>query len=255
MQQCDTLITAGWCIPVEPADDIFTDCAVAIADGRIIDVLPMRDAEQKYSPGVVIKRPDHVLLPGLINTHTHAAMTLFRGLADDLSLERWLREAIWPAEQRWLSAEFVRDGTKLAIAEMLRAGITCFSDQYFFPEIVAETAIDAQMRAMVGTPVIDFKTAWASDAAECLSKGTDLVHDAYADHPLVSSCFTPHSIDTVSDEAFSQIRVLADQLDCPVQMHLHETVREVAESVAMTGLRPIARQSWRVSQQRYRSRA
>ena len=182
-----------------------------------------------------------MLVPGLVNAHTHAAMTLFRGLADDMPLDNWLREAIWPAEQRWVSAEMVRDGSKLAIAEMLRAGITCFSDQYFFPEIVAETAAESQIRAVVGTPVIEFETAWAATAAECLSKGSDLVHDPYADHPLISSCFAPHSTLTVSDETFSDLRVLADQLDCPVQIHLHESAQEVADEIAKSGLRPVAR--------------
>ncbi len=241
MQACDSLISAAWCIPVEPADTVLVDYSVAITDGRIVDLLPSHKATQKYQPGVSIERPGHVLIPGLVNTHTHSAMTLFRGLADDLSLERWLREIVWPLEQRFVSAEFVRDGAKLAIAEMLRAGITCFSDQYFFPEIVAEAAAETQIRAVIGTPVLEFETAWAANAAQCLGKGTDLVHDPYADHPLVSSAFAPHSIGTVSDQTFSEMRVLADQLDCPVQMHLHESAREIEESVSETGLRPVAR--------------
>ncbi len=241
MGNCDTLITASWCIPVEPVETVIADCAVAITDGRIVDVLPARDARQKYRPGVTVERPGHVLIPGLVNTHTHAAMTLFRGLADDLSLEKWLRESIWPAEQRWVSAEFVRDGSKLAIAEMLRAGITSFSDQYFYPEIVAETAVDAHIRCVIATPVFEIETAWAKDAAECLSKGSDLVHDRYADHPLISTGFAPHSVGMVSDDTFNDIRVLADQLDCSVQIHLHESRQEIEESVAESGMRPIAR--------------
>jgi 5-methylthioadenosine/S-adenosylhomocysteine deaminase len=241
MKSCDTLITASWCVPVEPADTIMADCAVAITEGRIVDVLPSRDARAIYQPGVTVDRPGHVLIPGLVNAHTHAAMTLFRGLADDLPLETWLVKSIWPAEKRWVSAEFVRDGTKLAIAEMLRAGITSFSDQYFFPEIVAETAVDAHIRCMVGTPVVEFENAWAKNAAECLSKGSDLVHDQYADHPLVSSCFAPHSVGAVSDETFNDIRVLADQLDCSVQIHLHESRQEIEESLADNGMRPVAR--------------
>jgi len=241
MKSCDILITVGWCIPVEPADKVFSDCAVAITDGRIIDVLPTTDARQQYRPGMTVDRPGHLLIPGLVNAHTHAAMTLLRGLADDMPLKKWLREAIWPAERRWASAEFVRDGSKLAIAEMLKAGITCFSDQYFFPEIVAETAIEAHVRCVVGTPVLDFETAWANDAAEYLSKGSSLVHDRYADHSLISSCFAPHSVDTVSDATFHDIRVLADQLDCAVQIHLHESREEIAESVSSYGMRPVAR--------------
>ena len=241
MQACDTLINAAWCIPVEPADAVLADYSVALSDGRIVDLLPATDARQKYNPGATVERPGHVLIPGLVNTHAHSAMTLFRGLADDLPLERWLRQIIWPLEQRFVSAEFVRDGTKLAIAEMLRAGISCFSDQYFFPEIVAEAAAETQIRAVIGTPVLEFETAWAHNAEQCLSKATDLVHDPYADHPLVSSAFAPHSAGTVSDQTFSEIRVLADQLDCPVQMHLHESAREVEESIAETGLRPVER--------------
>lgn len=241
MPHCDTLILAGWCIPVEPHGKILTDHAVAISDSRIVDLLPTTDALQRYEPGVLVERPGHVLIPGLINAHTHAAMTLFRGLADDLPLEHWLKKAIWPAEQRWMGAEMVRDGTRLAIAEMLLGGCTCFSDQYFFPEIVAETAADQHMRAMVGTPVVDFVTPWAEDGAECLKKGADLVHDRYADHPLITTCFVPHSTATVSDRSFRELRVMADQLDKRIQIHLHESAREVEDSIAATGLRPFER--------------
>jgi len=241
MPQCDTLILAGWCIPVEPHGLALTDHAVAISDGRIVDLLPAADARHRYVPGVLIERPDHVLIPGLVNAHTHAAMTLLRGLADDLPLERWLKEAIWPAEKRWAGAEMVRDGTRLAIAEMLLGGCTCFSDQYYFPEIVAETAANLHMRAMVGTPVLEFPTAWAENAAEYLNKGADLVHDRYADHPLISTCFVPHSTATVSDESFGALRVMADQLDKRIQIHLHESAQEIEDAIATTGKRPFAR--------------
>ncbi len=241
MQHCDTLIVPRWCIPVEPAATILSGHAVVVVDGRIVDIMPDADARKSYQASVVIDRPHHALIPGLINAHTHAAMTLFRGLADDLPLEAWLQDSIWPAEKRWVSAEMVRDGTELAIAEMLSAGITCFSDQYFFPEIVAKTAVDLHMRAVVGTPVVDFSTAWAESAGECLSKGADLVHDPFADHPLISTCFAPHSTSVLSDEAFVELRVLADQLDVPVQIHLHETTAELAESLRVTGKRPLQR--------------
>jgi 5-methylthioadenosine/S-adenosylhomocysteine deaminase len=239
MQHCDTLISAGWCIPVEPHGLVLVDHSVAVRDGRILEILPTEDARQKFEVGVLIDRPNHVLIPGLVNAHTHAAMTLLRGLADDLPLERWLKEAVWPVEARWAGAEMVRDGTRLAIAEMLLSGCTCFSDQYFFPEIVAETAVDLHMRAMVGTPVIEFATSWAENASECLSKGAELVHDRYADHSLISSCFVPHSTATVSDQSFRELRVLADQLDKRVQIHLHESRREIEDSIAATGKRPI----------------
>jgi len=241
MQHCDTLIAPRWCIPIEPSGVVLHDYAVIISDGRITDLLPLRKALEDYQPSVMIERPEHALLPGFVNAHTHAAMTLLRGLADDMPLEAWLRTGIWPAEKRWVSAEMVRDGTELAIAEMLCAGITCFSDQYFYPEIVAQTAVDLNMRAMVGTPVIEFPTSWARSAEEYLQKGSDLVHDPYVEHPLISSCYAPHSISALTDESFTQLRILADQLDVPVQMHLHETTSEIEASVRQTGRRPCQR--------------
>jgi 5-methylthioadenosine/S-adenosylhomocysteine deaminase len=168
-------------------------------------------------------------------------MTLMRGLADDLPLHQWLKEAVWPVEARWVGAEMVRDGTRLAIAEMLLSGTTCFSDQYYFPEIVAEAAADMHMRAVVGTPVTEYATAWAATPAECLAKGAELVHDPFAEHPLISTCFAPHSALTVSDGTFADLRVLADQLDKPIQMHLHESQDEVETSVADCGRRPLQR--------------
>ncbi len=241
MQHCDTLIVPEWCVPIEPADTVLTQHAIAVADGRIVGVLPASDARDRYQPSVLLERPGHILIPGLINAHTHAAMVLFRGMADDLPLESWLHERVWPAERRWVSAEMVRDGTELAIAEMLRAGITCFADQYFFPEIAAEAAIDLHMRAMIGTPVVEFDTPWAAGAAECLTKGAELVHDPYADHPLISTCFAPHSTAVLADDSLRQTRILADQLDCSIQMHLHETELEVSQSVGKHGKRPLAR--------------
>ena len=214
---------------------------MAIGDGRIVDLLPNAAARERYPTAAMLDRPNHVILPGLVNAHCHAAMTLLRGYADDQALDDWLKKSIWPAENRWVGTEFVRDGTRLAIAEMLTSGCTCFSDQYFFPEIVAETADEMEIRAVVATPVIDFPTPWAANASECLSKASDLVHDRYADHALVSSAFAPHSTITVSDEAFHDLRVLADQLDKRVQIHLHESAQEIADAIADTGERPIAR--------------
>jgi 5-methylthioadenosine/S-adenosylhomocysteine deaminase len=241
MKHCDTLIAPRWCIPVRPSGTVLEDHAVVVTDGRIVDILPQVVAAEQYQPSTRLERPSHALIPGLVNAHTHAAMTLLRGFADDLPLERWLAEGIWPAERRWAGAEFVRDGTMVAIAEMLRGGTTCFSDQYFFPEIVAETAIGMHMRAVIATPILDFPTAWANGPSEYLAKATDLVHDRYADHPLVSTAFAPHATYSVSDDTFRELRVLADQLDVPIQLHLHETAVEVAEAVRITGMRPIER--------------
>jgi 5-methylthioadenosine/S-adenosylhomocysteine deaminase len=241
MQSCDTLIVPRWCVPVAPVDGALTGTAVAVSEGRIVEMLPTANARQKYRPREIVDRPNHVLIPGLVNAHTHAAMTLFRGIADDVPLELWLTDGIWPSERRWASEEMVRDGTRHAVAEMLKAGVTCFSDQYFFPEIVAATASEMQMRAVVGTPVVDFATAWAENASQCISKGSELVHDRYADDPLIKSCFAPHSTYAVPDEAFRELRVVADQLDARIQIHLHETAREVEDALRKTGKRPLQR--------------
>ncbi|HNP62981.1 MAG TPA: TRZ/ATZ family hydrolase [Woeseiaceae bacterium] len=241
MQHCDTLIAPRWCVPVEPLNAVLTDHAVIVNDGRITDLLPLKAALERYQPSVAIEKPDHMLVPGFVNAHTHAAMSLMRGLADDMPLERWLREGIWPAEERWVSAEMVRDGTELAIAEMIAGGTTCFSDQYYFPEVVAEVAVDLHMRAMIGTPIVEFPTAWAKNVAESLEKANDLVHDRYNDHPLISTCFAPHSTAALSDDSFLELRVLADQLDVRTQIHLHESAAELAAALEATGRRPFDR--------------
>jgi 5-methylthioadenosine/S-adenosylhomocysteine deaminase len=241
MKHCDTLIAPRWCVPVQPAGEALEKHAVAIADGRIIDLLPLAEAQQEYQPSITLTRPEHLLIPGFVNTHTHAAMTLMRGLCDDLPLQEWLTLGIWPAEKRWVSAEMVRDGTQLAIVEMLLGGTTCFSDQYFFPEVIAETANQMHIRANVGSPIIEFPTAWAGSIDEYFRKATDLLHDPYAGHPLISTCFAPHSTAALSDTAFTDLRVLADQLDKPVQIHLHETMAEIEASLGATGKRPLQR--------------
>jgi len=241
MQQCDTLIQASWCIPADPDDSVLQDQALIVTDGRIVDLLSAADARQRYQPGATIDRPGHVMVPGLVNTHTHAAMTLLRGFGDDLPLESWLHDRIWPAEQKWVSAEMVRDGTRHAIAEMLLSGTTCFSDQYYFPEVVAEVANESKIRAVVATPVVDFPTPWAADGKECLSKSAELLHDRYADHPLITAAFAPHSTAIVSDESFRALRIMCDQLDSRVQIHLHESAAEVDDALQKTGMRPVER--------------
>ena len=167
----DSLIEASWIIPVEPAGLSLVDHALAVDAGKIVALLPVAQAIERFSPRTHLTLDNHALIPGLINAHTHAAMSLFRGMADDLPLMAWLNDHVWPAEQRWISDEFVRDGTRHAIAEMLRSGTTCFNDMYFFPDQAAQTAADAGMRVVAGLIVIDFPTAWARDADEYFRKG------------------------------------------------------------------------------------
>jgi 5-methylthioadenosine/S-adenosylhomocysteine deaminase len=240
MQHIDTLLHARWIIPVEPDDRVLEDHSLAIHQGRIIALCPRQQAEQDYTAQNTRYLDQHVLLPGLINTHTHAAMTLFRGLADDLPLMEWLHDHIWPAETNWVNSEFVHDGTQLAIAEMLRGGTTCFNDMYFFPDEVARIASQAGMRAAIGLIVIDFPTAWANDADEYLSKGLQL-HDRYRNDPLISTVFAPHAPYTVSDAPLQRIQTLAEELDIPIHMHIHETADEIQQSLEQYQLRPLQR--------------
>ncbi len=240
MEQIDTLVSARWVIPVEPADCVLENHAVVVHEGRIVAVLPTAEAQKTYQPAQHIELGEHALIPGLVNAHTHAAMSLLRGLADDLPLMTWLEEHIWPAEGRWVSPEFIADGTDLAIAEMLRGGTTCFNDMYFFPDVVAQRAVSHGMRACVGMIMIDFPTPWAQNATEYLDKGL-AVHDEYKHHPLISTAFAPHAPYTVSDEPLGRIRTWADELDLPVHIHVHETAGEIEASVAQHGVRPLAR--------------
>jgi len=234
----DTLIHARWIIPVEPASLIHENYSLAINDGRIIELLPLSEAQQKYQADTTEHLPQHAIIPGLINAHTHLAMTLFRGIADDLPLMEWLEHHIWPLEQRWINETFVHDGSDLGIAEMLRGGTTCFSDMYFFPEITAQQAIHHGIRAAVGLILIDFPTAWAKNAEEYIEKGLAL-HEAMRHEPLITTPFAPHAPYTVSDKPLSKISTLADELELPIHMHLHETKHEVQQAVAQSGSRPL----------------
>ncbi len=239
MNQVETLIHARWVVPVEP-DGVLEHYSLAIDGGRIVDLLPTDQAKAEYRAGNEIDLPGHVLIPGLINAHTHAGMALMRGLADDRPLLTWLNEHIWPAEGRWVGAEFVRDGSLLAMAEMLRGGITCFNDMYFFPDEVARQAESVGMRAVVGLIVIDFPTAWAQNADEYLHKGLE-VHDSLRNHPLITTAFAPHAPYTVSDGPLEKVAMYAEELDVPIHIHVHETADEVAQSIETHGVRPIAR--------------
>ncbi len=236
----DTLIDARWVIPMEPARRILPQHTVVIKEGRIEAILPTGEAHFRYSAKRVYRLKDHVLIPGLINLHTHAAMALLRGLADDLPLMEWLKGHIWPAESRHMSADFVRDGTLLACAEMLRGGITCFNDMYFFPEAAAEAVLAARMRAAIGMIAIDFPTPFASDADDYLAKGL-AARDRFRGEALLNFCMAPHAPYTVGDRTFGKILTYAEQLDLTVHVHLHETEDEVRQSLSQHGLRPLQR--------------
>jgi 5-methylthioadenosine/S-adenosylhomocysteine deaminase len=240
MQTIDALICPRWTLRVEPEVVAEEGLALAIDAGRIVAVLPLAEADRRFRPRVRHERPKHALLPGLVNAHTHAPMALFRGFADDLPLEVWLRDHIWPAEARWVGPELVADGTRLAIAEMLAGGITCFSDMYFHADIAGAVTTELGVRAVLGMIVLDFPTGYAKDADEYLRKGLE-IHDRFKTEPLVTTAFAPHAPYSVGDTTLAHVRRLADELDVPVHIHVHETAGEVAEAVAATGQRPLAR--------------
>ncbi|HQD57001.1 MAG TPA: TRZ/ATZ family hydrolase [Candidatus Competibacteraceae bacterium] len=239
-QAIATLLHARWIVPVQPDGCVLEHHALAIQDDRILAILPQAEAATRYRADTTLHLDRHVLIPGLINAHTHASMTLLRGLADDLPLMSWLQDHIWPAEARWVDPDFVRDGTRLALAEMLRGGTTCFNDMYFFPEVTATAVREAGMRACVGLIALDFPTAYARNLDEYLDKGLAL-HSELQNDPLVRVAFAPHAPYTVSASALERIGRLADELDIPVHIHVHETAAEVADFEARHGCRPLAR--------------
>lgn len=240
MRDIDTLVHAAWIAPVEPAGALFADHAIAIDSGRVVDVLPSGQAESRYAARETVRLPRHLLVPGFVNAHGHAAMALLRGLADDLPLMTWLQEHVWPAEAKHVGDEFVHDGSLLAVAEMLRGGTTCFNDMYFFPEATARAALRAGIRASLGVIAIDFPSAYATDPANYLHKGL-ATRDRYAGEDLLSFCLAPHAPYTVGDETLSRIATLAEELDVPVHTHLHETQEEIAGSLSAHGVRPLER--------------
>lgn len=238
-QAVATLLNARWIVPVEPEQRVLEHHTIAIQDGRILAILPQAEAATRYQADTCLDLDKHVLIPGLINVHTHASMTLLRGLADDLPLMTWLQDHIWPVEARWVSRSFVRDGARLAMAEMLRGGTTCFNDMYMFPDVVATAAQECGIRACVGLIAFDFPTSYASHMDEYLTKGLQL-HESLRADPLVRTALAPHAPYTVSASALERIGRLAEDLNLPIHIHVHETAAEVEQFQAKHGCRPLA---------------
>ena len=236
----DLLLHPKWIIPIVPERSVLTGHAVAIRDGAIVAVAPIEVARQRFSPAQRVDLPGHVLIPGLVNLHVHAAMSLMRGIADDLPLMQWLQEAIWPAESRHVCHAFVRDGTLLAADEMLRGGITTCNEMYFHPEAAAEAFAMAGMRAMIGMVVIEFPTPYAANADDYLRKGL-AARDTWKAQPLIHFALAPHAPYTVANDTLRRMADLAAELDCPIHMHVHETAHEIAESITQHGMRPLSR--------------
>ena len=235
----DLLLLPTWLVPVEPAGVVLHDHGLGIKDGKIALIAP-RDEALRRGAAQIRELPGRLLTPGLVNAHGHAAMTLFRGLADDLPLMTWLEKHIWPAEAKWVDEQFVQDGTELAIAEQIKSGISCFADMYFFPEMACERVHASGMRAQISIPVLDFAIPGARDADEALRKGVTLLDDM-KHHPRISVAFGPHAPYTVSDANLEKLRILAEEVDAGIHMHVHETAFEVQQSLEHHGERPLAR--------------
>ena len=233
------ILLPTWLVPVEPAGVVLHDHGLAIRDGRIALIAPHAEL-LALEAEEVRELPGMLLAPGLINTHGHAAMTLLRGLADDLPLDTWLHEHIWPAEKAWVDRDFVRDGTALAMAEQLKGGITCFSDMYFYPEVVADLVEETGMRAQITIPVLDFPVPGAEDIDAALCEGLPLF-EQLRHHPRIRMAFGPHAPYTVGDASMRRVRDLASEFGAGIQMHVHETAAEVSAAVEETGERPLAR--------------
>ena len=235
----DTLIHAKWIARVN-IDAPLIEHSIAIDKGVIVDILPNTQAQQKYQAKDSFKLDQHIVTPGLVNSHGHAAMTLLRGYADDLPLMTWLKDHIWPNESRWLSAEFTRVGSQLAIAEMIRSGTTCFSDNYFYSLDVGQAAQAAGMRAQLCPTILNMKTPWASNVDEYLSQAEES-HDTFKSSKLINSILGPHSPYALSDKELDTVVTTADKLDCMIQMHIHETAEEISSSLEQYYCRPLAR--------------
>jgi 5-methylthioadenosine/S-adenosylhomocysteine deaminase len=242
MTQIDLLIHPQWIVPIEPHGTVLTEHSIAIQNGKIFALLPTIEAKKLYSETAKeeIHLPQHVVMPGLINTHSHAAMTLFRGYADDLPLMSWLHDHLWPAEQKWVSANFVADGTRLAIAEMLRGGTTCYNDMYFFPDVIGKVTQEAGMRGSVGLVLFDFPTAWGKNPDEYFKKGIEVI-EQFKNNPLITCTWAPHAPYSVSDAPLVRTMELANEYNIQIEMHIHEDRAEVDNAVKKEGIRPLKR--------------
>ncbi|MES2664262.1 MAG: TRZ/ATZ family hydrolase [Pseudomonadota bacterium] len=245
-EQVDLLLHPDWVLTMVDApgintqNSILTNYSVAILAGKIHSIIPTVEARQRFLATFEFNLPNSVVLPGLINSHAHAAMSLFRGFADDLPLHTWLTQYIWPAEQKWVSADFVRIGTAWSLLEGLLSGTTCTSDMYFFPEAAAKVAQEFGVRCLLSSPVFDFPTAWGDSVDTYLQK-TEALMIEFRDHPLIKVGVGPHAPYTVSDQPLIRCVELAKKYNSWVQMHVHETEQEVTDAVKATGTRPIKR--------------
>lgn len=240
MHRVEMILNCRWLIPVEPEGLVLENYAVVVDKGKILDILPIQHIAEKYQSENISHLDDHVVLPGFVNAHTHSPMTLFRGLADDLPLMEWLNNYIWPAESKWLNAEFIKDGTEIAIAEMIKSGTTCFNEHFFFPEVMAQVVSDTKIRACIGPTIINFPTNWSKDENEGFNK-FQTIYKEFGNQELITWSLAPHAPYTTTDTILRKIADYSEEFHLPIHMHVHETPFEVQESLEKHGVRPIKR--------------
>ena len=239
MTKADIIVKADYVLTMDRDLMLITDGAIAVKYDKIALVGPAEEVAAKYEADTVIGGPGKVAFPGLVNTHTHAAMVYFRGLADDVPLKVWLEGHIWPAEERWLSTEFVGDAVELACLEMLKAGITVYNDMYFFGDAIAHATKKAGMRAVVGAGILDFPSKTAKTADEYFANAEKFIRD-WAGDELIVPAIAPHAPYTCSPDTMVRARELSGKYHIPMHLHLSETEWEISEVMSRYGKRPVA---------------
>lgn len=240
MEKVNTIINARWIITCETKNQVLENHSIVVKDEKILAILPTDDAASRYETDATQNYNNHIIMPGLVNCHTHTPMNLFRGLADDLELMDWLEKHIWPAEGKWVNDNFVYDGSQLAIAEMIRGGTTCFNDMYFFMPDTAKAAEEAGIRAHVGMTIIDVPTAWAKTTEEYFAKAVAF-YEQFKDSKLVTPTLAPHSPYTVSLDNLERVQKLAHDYHLKINIHLQEAPSEIARSLELHKKRPLQR--------------
>ncbi len=237
-QNIDMIIHARWILPMSADPAVLENHSIAIAGERIVGILPTGIAKQQWRAAQELQRHDHVIMPGLVNAHAHTPCNLFRGLADDLPLMDWLKNHIWPAEGLILNPESVADFMYMAILELLRGGVTCFCDHFFFHDTAAKVVKETGVRANIALWIGNVPTVWGKNEAEYFAKAENTLNASTPD-PRISWSLGPHSPYMVTPEAFKKIKNLSEQFNIPIHLHLHETQAEIDESLAKYGKRPI----------------
>ena len=234
-ESVDLVIEARRVLPIAPVNTVLPDHAVAVADGKVVALGPVAEINARFEPRERVVRSTHALMPGLVNAHTRAATTLLRGLPVYGPRRRWMTDTVLPVARPCMSAEFVREGTQLAVAEMLRAGITAYADMDLFPEEAARVASNARIRAAIGLPVTDGPTPWAENATGHLAKAEQL-WDEYSSNPWVSLYFAPHDAFGEADATLTRVRRVADELDARITMYLASGVASDLARLQAMGL-------------------